>query len=295
MKQRTDWRAALLLLPAVALFTVFVLVPLLAAVAISLVEWDGIAAPEWAGGANWVRAATDETTLQSLWLTLQVVALSWILQAPVSILLGTFLANRARYRAVLGVFFFIPLLLSAVAVGLIWQALLSPDGALNTLLESAGLGALARPWLGDPGTALYAVSAVIAWQFIPFHTLLFQAAVRQIPAALYEAARIDGAGPVRQFFSVTLPQLKYTAATSTILIVNGSITYFDVIFIMTGGGPENATRILPMHMYATAFQETRIGYGSAIAVLLVALGLVFSLALLRLSRFSRMESQAEGV
>lgn len=294
MAQRLDWKISLLLLPAVAFFAIFALGPLLAALGMSFLRWDGISPAEWAGLANWTRAFSDSVTLQSLWLTLQVIVLSWLIQTPASILLGTFVAGYQRYRAVLAVFYFLPLLFSAVAVGLIWQSILSPDGALNRFLETVGAGPLTQPWLGDSTTALYAVIVVIAWQFIPFHTLLYQAGVRQIPRQLYEAAHIDGASRVRQFFTITLPQLKYTIITSTILIVNGSITYFDIIFIMTGGGPENATRILPMHMYITAFQETQLGYGSVIAILLIALGLAFSLVLLRISGFSRMESQAEG-
>lgn len=295
MTQGLNWKMALLLLPAVAFFVIFALAPMLAALYISFLQWDGISAPEWVGLANWGRAFTDSVTLQSIFLTLQVIALSWLIQTPISILLGTFLAGYQRYRALLGVFYFLPLLFSAVAVGLIWQAILSPNGALNSLLEAVGAAPLTEPWLGNSSTALYAIIIVIAWQFIPLHTLLYQAGVRQVPQVLYEAARVDGASKMRQFFSITLPQLKYTIVTSTILIVNGSITYFDVIFVMTGGGPGNATRILPLHMYITAFQETQIGYGSALAIILIALGLVLSLVLLKISGFSKMESQAEGL
>ncbi len=154
---------------------------------------------------------------------------------------------------------------------------------------------LAKNWLGNPDLALYAIIVVIAWQFIPFHTLLYQAGARQIPAVLYEAASIDGAGKIQQFFYVTLPQLKYTVISSTILILTGSLTYFDVIFVMTGGGPGYATRILPLQMYITAFQNTELGYGSALAVLLAVAGVALSLFLLWVTGFGRMESQAEGL
>ncbi|KIH99048.1 ABC transporter [Streptomonospora alba] len=294
MSVRRDWRASLLLMPAMLFFTVFALGPLIAALCLSFLQWNGITPPQWSGLENWGRAFTDPATLDSIKLTLLVIALSWLIQTPASILLGAFLAGYQRYRALLGVFYFLPLLFSAVAVGLIWQAILSPQGALNSLLRAAGADAITQPWLGSSSTAIYAVIIVIAWQFIPLHTLLYQAAVRQIPQQFYEAARIDGAGKIRQFVSVTLPQLKYTLITSSILIVNGSITYFDIVFVLTGGGPEGSTRILPLHMYITAFQETQIGYGSAIAILMVVLGLALSLVLLRISGFSRMESQAEG-
>jgi raffinose/stachyose/melibiose transport system permease protein len=296
MNQRLNWTTSLMLVPAIAFFLVFALGPLLAAVYISFLNWDGISAPGWVGLANWTRAFTDPVTLHSIFLTVQVMILSWAIQTPISLLLGVFLAGYQRYRAILGVFYFLPLLFSAVAIGLIWSSsILASDGALNTALRSIGLSSLAQNWLGEPGIALYAIIVVIAWQFIPFHTLLYQAGARQIPQVLYEAARIDGANARQRFFHITLPQLRYTIVTSTILILTGSLTYFDVIFVMTGGGPGFATRILPLQMYITAFQNAQLGYGSAIAVILAIAGVTLSLFLLRITGFGRMESQAEGL
>jgi raffinose/stachyose/melibiose transport system permease protein len=296
MSQRLGWLTALMLVPAAVFFVVFALGPMIVAVFISMLSWDGISQPTWVGLGNWQRALSDPVTANAIFLTVQVMVLSWLIQTPISLLLGVFLAGHQRYRAVLGVFYFLPLLFSAVAIGLIWLYILEPNlGVLNTLLRSVGLSDLAENWLGDPRFALYAVIGVISWQFIPFHTLLYQAGTRQIPQVLYEAASIDGANKVQQFFYITLPQLKYTVVTSTILILTGSLTYFDVIFVMTGGGPGFATRILPLHMYITAFPETQIGYGSALAVILAVSGLILSLLLLRITRFTRMESQAEGL
>jgi raffinose/stachyose/melibiose transport system permease protein len=296
MNQRLNWTTSLMLVPAIAFFLVFALGPLLAAVYISFLNWDGISAPSWVGLANWTRAFTDPVTLHSIFLTVQVMILSWAIQTPISLLLGVFLAGYQRYRAILSVFYFLPLLFSAVAIGLIWSSsILASDGALNTALRSIGLSSLAQNWLGDPGIALYAIIVVIAWQFIPFHTLLYQAGARQIPQVLYEAARIDGANARQRFLHITLPQLRYTIVTSTILILTGSLTYFDVIFVMTGGGPGFATRILPLQMYITAFQNAQLGYGSAIAVILAIAGVALSLFLLRITGFGRMESQAEGL
>jgi raffinose/stachyose/melibiose transport system permease protein len=285
-----------MLAPAIAFFLVFALGPLIAAVYLSFLNWDGISPPTWVGLGNWTRAFSDPVTLHAIFLTVQVMVLSWLIQTPISLLLGVYLAGYQRYRAILSVFYFLPLLFSAVAIGLIWSSsMLSSDGALNTLLRSIGASSLAKDWLGDPRLALYAIVVVIAWQFIPFHTLLYQAGARQIPQVLYEAARIDGANRVQRFFHITLPQLRYTVVTSTILILTGSLTYFDVIFVMTGGGPGYATRILPLQMYITAFQEAQVGYGSAIAVILAVAGLILSLFLLRITGFGRMESQAEGL
>lgn len=285
-----------MMVPAIAFFLVFALGPLVAAVYISFLDWNGISSPVWVGLGNWERAFTDPVTLNAIFLTVQVMALSWLIQTPISLLLGVFLAARQRYRAILGIFYFLPLLFSAVAIGLIWSSsILSSNGALNSLLQVVGASSLAADWLGSTNLALYAIIAVLAWQFVPFHTLLYQAGARQIPAVLYEAARIDGAGTFQQFFHITLPQLRYTVVTSTILILTGSLTYFDIFFVMTGGGPGYSTRILPLQMYITAFQNTQIGYGSAIAVILALAGIVISLILLRVTGFGKMESQAEGL
>jgi raffinose/stachyose/melibiose transport system permease protein len=296
MSQRLNLTVVLLLVPAMVFYVIFALGPMVVAGYISLLEWDGVSPPAWVGLENWGRVVSDPVTLRSLFLTVQVMVLSWVIQTPISLLLGVFLAGQQRYRAVLSVFYFLPLLFSAVAIGLIWLYILEPNlGVLNRMLNGLGASALAKNWLGDPGLALYSIIVVIAWQFIPFHTLLYQAGARQIPAVLYEAASIDGAGKVQQFFYVTLPQLKYTVITSTILILTGSLTYFDVIFVMTGGGPGYATRILPLHMYITAFQNTELGYGSALAVLLAVAGVGLSLFLLWVTGFGKMESQAEGL
>jgi raffinose/stachyose/melibiose transport system permease protein len=136
---------------------------------------------------------------------------------------------------------------------------------------------------------------IISWEFIPFHALLYLGGARQIPKELYEAANIDGSGRVQNFFRITLPQLKYTVITSTTLIFTGSLTYFDLFWVTTQGGPGYATRVLPLQMYITAFQNEQVGYGSMIAVVLAAFGILLSFILLRFTGFSKMSSQLEGL
>jgi raffinose/stachyose/melibiose transport system permease protein len=145
-------------------------------------------------------------------------------QTPISLLLGTFIAGQQRYRAFLAVLFFLPLLMSSAAIAIAFKSLLDPNFGLGAGLH---LPFLAQDWLGNPTLAFITVIFVIAWQFIPFHTLLYQGGVRQIPEQMYEAAQIDGAGRVRQFFSITLPQLKYTIITSSTLMLVGSLVYFE--------------------------------------------------------------------
>ncbi|WP_217141579.1 carbohydrate ABC transporter permease [Streptomyces sp. AC627_RSS907] len=280
--------------PALLLFGLFGLVPLGGVVVLSLTSWDGLGSLSWAGFGNWSGVLTDGATWQALWLTVKVMLVSWLVQTPLALALGLFQAPRGRTRAFLAVLWFLPLLLSAVAIGLAWQALLDPSFGIGA---TPGLDWLARPLLGSPDLALYTVIFVIAWQFVPFHALLYQAGIRQIPVSLYEAAAIDGAGPVTRLLRITLPQLKYTFVTSSTLMLVGSLTYFDLIFVLSGGtgGPGTATRVLPLAMYITGFQAHDMGRASALATLLVVFGLALSLLTTRLSGFTRMESQQEGL
>jgi raffinose/stachyose/melibiose transport system permease protein len=283
---------ALFALPALAMFVVFALVPLAGAVVLSFVHWDGLGALGWAGFANWTKILHDPVTGNALLLTLKIIVASWLVQTPISLLLGVFIAGTQRYRAVLAALYFIPLLLSSAAVAIAFKALLDPNFGIG---GAPGLGALAQNWLGDPTLVLYVVIFVIAWQFVPFHTLLYQAAVRQIPQSLYEAATLDGAGTVQQFWYITLPQLRNTVITSSTLMVTGSLTYFDVVFVLTGGGPGNATRLLPVDMYLTGFQANEMGAASVLAVLLVVIGLGLAFVMTKFSGFSRMSSDREGI
>lgn len=282
----------LMAVPALLLFALFALVPMAIVVYLSFTRWNGLGSPAWAGVDNWREALTNDVTRHALWLTVKLMVLSWLVQTPISLLLGVFVAGRQRYRALLAVFYFVPLLISTAAIAVIFKNLLDPNFGLGAALN---LPLLNQDWLGDPQLAFYAVVFVIAWQFVPFHTLLYQAGARQIPASLYEAASIDGAGRLTQFWHITLPQLRYTIVTSSTLMVVGSLTYFDLVFVFTGGGPGYATRILPLDMYITGFQSNEMGLASAISVVLVAAGLLLSLALLRFSGFNRMRSQQAGV
>ncbi|MFI7135152.1 carbohydrate ABC transporter permease [Nonomuraea sp. NPDC050153] len=277
--------------PALILFALFALAPMAIVVYLSLTSWDGLSTPAWIGLDNWREAVTSDVTRQAVWLTVKFMAVSWLVQTPVSLLLGVFVAGKQRYRAVLAVVYVVPLLVSSAAVAIIFKNLLDPNFGLGAAL---GVTLLSQNWLGDPGLAFATVVFVIAWQFVPFHTLLYQAGVRQIPASLYEAAAIDGAGRLAQFWSITLPQLRYTIVTSSTLMLVGSLTYFDLVFVLTGGGPGYATRMLPLDMYLTGFQANEMGLASAVSVVLVAAGLLLSLGIVRLSGFSRMRSQQEG-
>jgi raffinose/stachyose/melibiose transport system permease protein/xylobiose transport system permease protein len=271
--------------PAFAFFALFAALPMILVIYLSFTAWDGLGTPQLNGGENWSRLLDDSEARASVWRTLLLMVMSWLVQTPIALLVGVWAAGKQRSRAVLSSIFFLPLLLSTAAIALLWQALLEPNfGAFVG-------GPL---FLGDPDIALYTVVLVISWQFIPFHTLLYQGAARAVPPSLYEAATLDGATRVGKFRHITLPQLRYTIVTSSVLMLVGSLTTFDTVLILTNGGPGTATRILPLHMYITGFSGFEMGYASAIAVVLVVLGTALSIAVMRWSGFRAMSSQQEG-
>jgi raffinose/stachyose/melibiose transport system permease protein len=278
-------------LPALLMFVGFGVIPLIGVLALSFSRWDGIGDIHFAGLDSWNDVLTTPGLTHSLWVTFEVTALSWAIQTPISMMLGVFLAAHYRYRAVLAVLLFIPLLLSQAAIAIMFMSLLDPNFGLGANL---GFDFLVQDWLGRPNLALFTVVFVVSWQFIPFHTLIYQGGVRQIPVSLYEAAQLDGAGRVRQFFSITLPQLKYTIITSSTLMIVGSLTFFDLIWVMTAGGPGDATRALAIDMYIRGFRGNQMGPASVIATILVLVGLLLAWLLQRLGG-SSADSQLEGM
>jgi len=277
-------------IPALAMFILFGVVPLFGVLALSFAQWDGLGSIHTAGFSNWRSVLSDPGLPHAIFVTFEIMILSWAVQTPMSLLLGTFLAGRQRYRGLLAVLYFVPLLLSSAAIAITFKALLDPNFGLGAGLK---IGFLTQDWLGKSNLALGVVIFVVSWQFIPFHSLIYQGGVRQIPTSMYEAAAIDGAGRVRQFFSITVPQLKYTIITSSTLIIVGSLTFFDLIFVLTAGGPGDATRVLALDMYKRGFMSNLMGPASVIAVLLVLIGLALALLLRRLGG-STTASQMEG-
>ena len=285
-------RLNMLVLPALLFFLAFAFIPMIGVLLLSFTDWDGISPISFAGLTSWVQVFSDPGTYHALWLTIILMIITWAVQTPISLLLGVFVAGHQRYRAALAVLYFLPLLLSSAAVAIAFKSLLDPNFGLAAGLY---LPILAQDWLGNPTLAFATVVFVIAWQFIPFHTLIYQGGVRQIPGSIYEAAQIDGAGRLRQFFSITIPQLKYTIITSSTLMLVGSLTYFDLIFVLTQGGPGDATRILALDMYITGFQANQMGAASVIALILVVFGLGLTYGIQRLGGKDLSASQMEGM
>jgi xylobiose transport system permease protein len=279
-------------LPAAVFFTLFAIVPLIMVAVLSFMSWNGIGEPQWVGTDNWSRLMDDPVMLNSIWLTLLLTALGVVIQTPLSILLGVWAAGHQRNRAVLSVIYFIPLLLSATAVSVLWRALLDPNfGIPADASWLFGDGNL----FGEQSTAIGVLAFVSTWQFTPFHTLIYQGAARSIPQVLYQAAEIDGAGRYRQFFHITLPQLRNSMITSMILMIVGGLTTFETVLILTQGGPGTDTTISAYYMYDKAFKGFDFGAGSAIALALVVAATIISLVVVKVSGYDKMRSSMEGV
>ncbi|OIJ91846.1 carbohydrate ABC transporter permease [Streptomyces monashensis] len=279
-------------IPATLFFLLFAILPLALVAVLSFTSWDGVTAPHFNGLANWTKLIHDPVMTQSIWLTLVLTVLGIVTQTPISILLGVWAAGPQRNRAVLSAIFFVPLLLSATAVSVLWRALLDPNFGIPGQLPSLfGNGNL----LGSQAGSIAVLTFVGMWQFTPLHALLYQGGARAVPQVLYQAAAIDGAGTVRQFFHITLPQLRNTMITSMILMVVGGLTTFDTVLILTQGGPGTDTTVSAYYMYEQGFKEYDFGAGSAIALVLVVVATLISLAVVRLSGYDKMRSTAEGI
>jgi xylobiose transport system permease protein len=282
------------LLPAVLFFLAFAVVPVIGVFVLSFTSWQGLGDPAYIGLGNWRRLASDPGVLAATGTTFLLTALSWVTQTPIAIAIGVWAAGRQRNRAILSAVFFLPLLLSGGAIAVAWRAMADPNFGVAKYLGPY-LGFPDGNIIGDPDSALYVIVFVLAWQFVPFHSLMYQAAARNIPTVLYAAATLDGANRWHAFWFVTLPQLRNTIITSSTIMIVGSLTYFETILLLTQGGPGDATVTLPYLMYQGAFNNYEMGFAATVAAVIVVLGTLVSLLIVRFSGFGRMRSTLEGL
>lgn len=282
-------------LPGLLFFALFALVPMAYAVYLSFTgNWGGIGSPHIQGATDWSRLFSDSEVRQATVTSIELTVLSWVFQTPIALLLGVWAAAaKHRNRAILSAVFFIPLVLSSTAITLLFKALLDPNFGLAKTIGPA-IGFANGNILGTPHGALYALVFVSSWQWMPFHTLIYQGGARSIPEYFYQAAQIDGAGRVAQFRHITLPQLRNTITTSSVLMVIGSFTAFELIFLLTNGGPGNSTFTLGFTMYENAFSYFNFGYASALGTALVVISAIVSIVMVKLTGFGEMRSTREG-
>ena len=274
--------------PALLIYLFYFMLPIPLSALYSLFKWDGISPmTDFRGFDNYIRLFGDSVFWLSFFNNIKLVILSLLIQLPMGLLLGLLVSSRLRGLEVYKLFYFVPMTISAVAIGITWKFIYEPNfGLLNTFLIKIGLENLALGWLGEPGLAVGSVIATISWQYIPLYMVIFAAALSGIPRELIEAAYIDGASGFQSFFNVTLPLLQGTIRTASILSITGSLKYFALIFVMTEGGPNHASELMATYMYKQAFTTFRMGYGSSIAVIMFILSFVVTILTLRLGKKS---------
>jgi raffinose/stachyose/melibiose transport system permease protein len=279
----TGW---LYVLPALVMYAVFVLRPLVLTFQYSLYDWNGIGVARWAGLDNYVTVFTDSDLLKIIGnAVVLIVFFSFI---PVA--LGLLVASMVRrittgaFGTVVRTILFLPQVIPLVAAGIAWSWLLSSNGLVNQALRAVGLGGVARAWLGDFDTALPAVGVIGAWVLLGLCTILLVTGMSKIDPALYEAARLDGAGPVREFLAVTLPSLRQEIGVCLTVTIIAALASFDIVYISTSGGPGLQTTVPGLEIYRLAFSQRQVGLASALAVVLMLLVLVCVLPIQRLTR-----------
>ncbi|MEV1178166.1 sugar ABC transporter permease [Nonomuraea sp. NPDC049784] len=274
--------AYLYLLPAFAVYAVFLLYPIGRAVQLSLYDWDGLSLGRWVGLDNYVAIVADEGLRAAFGHALVLVV--FYAAGPLVIGLGlAAILNHAKVRG-LGFFrtvVFLPQVVAMVVVAVAWRRVYAPDGTLNTLLGALGLDSLTRGWLGDYTFALPAVGVVGTWFETGLVTVLLLAGMSRIPGELYEAARLDGAGALREFFAVTLPSVRGEIAVALTLTVIAALRTFDLVYVTTRGGPGDSTSVPSYEVYHRAFGLSQIGSAAAIGVTLTVVIFVISFGINR--------------
>ncbi len=275
----------LFILPALTIFLMYMLIPIPLSAFYSLFQWDGITDMVFIGLKNWRELLNDSIFLNSVLNNFKLVFLSIITQIPIALLLAIFIYKKSRINNLLRTVYFLPQLFSSVAISVLWRYLYDPFfGLINEVLVKTGIIDMPIDFLGSEVLALYATSLAISWRFIPFYMILFIAAINGIPNELYEAARVDGANKFQTFFLITLPMLRSTIINAIVLVLVGSLKYFDIVYVLTEGGPNHASELMATYMYKMSFTRLKMGYGSAVAFALFLIAFSLSLLFLNLTR-----------
>lgn len=270
--------------PAMLLFGGFVLLPVGSALIFAFTHWDGYTPPRWAGLANFQRAFADTVHLMSYVHVVLYILGTLVFEVAFGLAMAVLLNSDRRGFSLLRGFFFSPVVLSMTAAGVLWAFVLDyRSGLLNSVLRGLGADDLAQPWLSQPTTALIAIMVVSGWKYSGFYMVIFFAALRRIPRNIYEAATLDGAGPVRSFFSITLPLLRQNMLVAVLLAITGGFAGFDLFFTMTNGGPFGATEVPATWIMKQAFDKNELSYGIALTVILAVVVMLVSLVYLRFS------------
>jgi raffinose/stachyose/melibiose transport system permease protein len=283
-RRRQRWLGLAYLAPALVVYALVVLAPTLQGVWLSFQHWDGVTAATWAGFENYTGFFGDPTMRQAVEHTLFFIVFFSVLPIVLGLVSAALTARKDVRRA--GVYrwiIFLPQVLTPAVVAVVWKRIYAPEGPVNSILRAFGLDALTRGWLGDYSWALPALGLAGTWAAFGLCMVLFVAGTQSIPSELYDAARVDGAGPVREFFAVTLPGLRGQVAVVVTLTVLGAIRVFDIVWLTTRGGPGTSTITPTIVLYQRAFANPDVGAAAAIGVVLAIVSLIVALVVVRLS------------
>ncbi len=294
-KQQKQRRASLApylwILPAILVYGIFKLGPLIGGIYLALLRWDGIEDPRFIGLRNFDKILNDKLTLMVLGNNVEYAVITVVGKIVLSLFLAVMLNQALRGRTFYRTGLFMPVVMSFVVIGILWRWLFNTEfGLINNLLENLGLGFLALDWLGDTDIALKSLTLVDIWKWYGFHMVIFLAGLQSIPDELYEAARIDGASAWQQFLHVTLPMLQPVMIVNVTISVMGAFNVFDIPYVMTEGGPANSTNVMALHIFLRGFKFYRFGFSAALSyVLLTIVTLVAALQLWLMTRVDNTE------
>lgn len=263
---------AVFVLPAFIIYAIFVLVPIGYNIYVSFLQTDLMSPSKFVGLKNYVNLFKDKTFIGALRNNILMVIGSLIAHLPLALLFGNILFQKIKGSHFFQTVFFLPSVICGVAVGLTWTFVYNSEfGLINKFLEIVGMGGAKRVWLADKNLALICIIIVVMWQFVGYHMVIQIAAMKNIPSSYYEAAEIDGASKWVQFKSITFPLIKPILKVDAVLIITGSLKYYDLVAVMTGGGPNHATELMSTYMFYQGFRTLKYGYSSAIGVILLLL------------------------
>lgn len=283
---KNKWSIACYLLPALLLVTLFIYLPVFLNFYYSLYRWSAFSVEKvWVGFSNYMHLWKQSDFWIALKNNFWYALISVIFQVAVSLVLAAILENKIfrRFSGALRTIYFLPSVMSVTVVALLWQLLLNPSlGFINYALRTVGLESWALDWLGNSKTAIFAVIMVSQWQYIGYTLLLFIVAIQKIPEEYYEAAMIDGASGVQQFFHVTLPNCREMLLFNMTTTIIGSFKVFNEVYVMTAGGPGRSSEVLGTYLYRSAFRNDRMGYATAIATVLFLITFALSIIQIRM-------------
>ncbi|TKI05232.1 carbohydrate ABC transporter permease [Martelella alba] len=269
MLNQGDWRNVLYILPALAIYALFLLFPLLASLGISFTHWDGVSMPIFAGMANFIRMFSDSVFWVALGNNVLLMLFYTLFPIAVGLALCSFLyeTRNQTERSLLRILFFLPYIMPMAVLGVVWRWLYNPAfGPIDQFLRAIGLSGFARSWLGDFSWALPAVGFVATWYFFGFCLVLFMSGLQRMDPSLLEAAELDGSSRRQKFLRITLPSLRPEIRIALLLTVIASLKTFDLVYVMTQGGPGTSTMVTNLFMYKQGFDLHYFGYASAVAV-----------------------------